>query len=151
MAHCSASKNKTAYCPGRNSRGSQQSGITLIELMIVVVIVGILAAIAYPSFTSYRLRTNRTAAKAALMEAATRMEQFYLNNKTYVTTIAGLGMATTTEGGAYALTVTASSATTYAMTATPQGAQTDDTKCMNMTIDSSSTRGASGPDGAACW
>jgi len=60
-------------------------GFTLIELVVVVVIVGILVSIAVPSYREYVIRGNRRAAQAAMMDIATRQQQFFVANRTYAT------------------------------------------------------------------
>lgn len=70
-----------------------ESGFTLIELMISVAIIGILAAIAYPSYTNYVLRTNRSAAQSFIMEVAGRQERYMLDARTYGD-LTALGMNT---------------------------------------------------------
>jgi len=61
----------------------RNSGFTLIELMITVVIIAILVAIAYPSYTRYIARSNRTAAQSYLMDLAQREQQYLLDARTY--------------------------------------------------------------------
>lgn len=62
-----------------------ESGFTLIELMIVIAIIGILAAIAIPQFSAYRTRSYNSAAEADLRNAATAQEAYYVDNQTYKT------------------------------------------------------------------
>ena len=65
-------------------RKKDESGFTLIELMIVIAIIGILAAIAIPQFSAYRTRSYNAAAEADLRNAATAQEAYYVDNQTYV-------------------------------------------------------------------
>lgn len=134
-----------------------QSGFTLIELMIAVVIVGIIAALAYPSYTEYVVRSNRSAAESFILGVANKQEQYMLDARQYATTLAALSVSVPSEvSGKYAVTVTTdNSATppTYTVTATPTGIQlTRDTKCGAVTIDQSGTKGKSGTGTVAqCW
>ena len=49
--------------------------MTLIELMVVTAIIAILAGIAYPSYQQQVIRSNRSEAKAQLMQAAQEFER----------------------------------------------------------------------------
>lgn len=94
-------------------RSGKQHGFTLIELMITVAIIGILAAIAYPSYTQFIIRGNRTAAKAQMMDIANREQQFLLANRAYATKD-----ELTTSG--YALPAEVSSKYSYTISICPQ-------------------------------
>jgi len=71
-----------------------ESGFTLIELMIVIAIIGILAAIAIPQFSAYRTRSYNSAAQADLRNAATAQEAYQVDNQTYSAAVANLVGAT---------------------------------------------------------
>lgn len=76
-------------------RASQQSGFTLIEIMVVVVILGILAALVVPKVMSRPDEARVVAAKqdiAALMQA---LKMYRLDSKRYPTTEQGLQALTT--------------------------------------------------------
>jgi type IV pilus assembly protein PilE len=60
-----------------------QKGFSLIELMIVVVIVGIIAAAALPAYQDYVTSGKLVEATANLSDAKVKMEQAYLDRRTY--------------------------------------------------------------------
>lgn len=66
-----------------------QSGVTLIELMVVVAIIGIIAAIAYPSYQNYTKQTRRSDAQIALTQAANQQERFFTECNWYASTLYG--------------------------------------------------------------
>lgn len=74
-----------------------QSGFTLIELMIVVAIVGILASVAYPAYTESVRKGRRAQARTSLMELMQQQERFMTQRNCYIaftTTSAGVATAT---------------------------------------------------------
>lgn len=68
-----------------------QKGFSLIELMIAVLVIGILASIAIPSYREYVIRGHRRAAQAAMLEIATRQQQYFVANRAYAGTVEELG------------------------------------------------------------
>ena len=71
-----------------------ESGFTLIELMIVIAIIGILAAIAIPQFSAYRARSYNSSAQADLRNAATAQEAYFVDEDTYTDSLTTLIGAT---------------------------------------------------------
>ena len=65
-----------------------QSGFTLIELMIVVVIIGVLAAIAIPNFVSLRHRANDAVVKTNMHQLQLATEDYSVLNDGYYPTTA---------------------------------------------------------------
>jgi type IV pilus assembly protein PilE len=137
---------------------AKQSGITLLELMIVVTIVGILAAIAYPNFRDQVRRSNRSEAKIALEQKAQALEKCFTRSMDYTSAACANARATVvTPGGFYSVAMdggTPATATTFALLATAQGGQTSDADCMNFTLNETGLRGVTGSASAnpeRCW
>jgi len=113
-------------------------GFTLIEIMIVVVIIGILAAVAYPSYVSSVIKTNRASGKNMMLQLAQQEERYYTENNTYgiLTALGYPASPVFSQNNTYSITlvVTAPTATTpasYIITGVPQ---VSDTTCGNLTL-----------------
>lgn len=129
----------------------QKLGFTLIELLIVVAIIAIIAAIAIPSYTDYVRKGRRTEGMRVVQEIRMAEERWRADNPTYGT-LADVG-----NPGAgntyYTFAIDNITATTFTVTATAQGAQTDDNQggvsCASLTVNQAGTKGPAGKE--ACW
>ncbi|MEZ5461965.1 type IV pilin protein [Dokdonella sp.] len=130
------------------------TGFTLIELLIVMVVITILAVIALPSYTEHVKKTRRTQAKTDMLEYSQMLERYFSLNRTYTGWPVGTYNRSPRTGDVYYnLTYNIPAAgNQFTITATPTGAQTADSKCGTLTLDSRSTKTASGTLGVAgCW
>lgn len=129
------------------------NGFTLIELMIAVAIVAILASIAYPSYVDYITRTARSEAQRELVDIANKMDQFFVDNRTYTTDLTALGYdASPFQGDNYRFTAEAAGvgiARGFVLVAVPTGTQAQrDTVCTRITLDYTGEKSGSS---AECW
>lgn len=151
---------------GSSMNGIQQSrqrqtGVTLLELMLVVALVAILAIIAVPNYQRYSMRAHRTEAKSALMKLSTNEERYYLQNHAYTLDPANLGFSNSeSENGTYALAITTAGGITndYTATAKPTAGggtngvtMVQDTDCQVFTINSAGVRSATPDANGRCW
>ncbi len=97
-----------------------ETGFTLIELMIVVAIIGILAAIAIPNYLNYQCKAKQAEAKSNLGAIRTMEEAYFAANDAYTTSTADIGFEV--KGGAaqarYTYSITAADSTSFSAQAT---------------------------------
>ena len=132
---------------------SRSRGFTLIELMITVVVIAILSAIAYPSYTNYVMRGQRSAAQQLMADIANREQQYLLDAKSYTAALNSTGLNVSGDGWTctaasctnprYTVTVAVDNAATpptFTVTATPTTLQQKD-GCMTYNQNGQKTRG----------
>jgi type IV pilus assembly protein PilE len=139
-------------CAGRGSPLRPAGGFSLVELVVAMVVMVILSSVALASYRSFTLESRRTTATTALTDAASRQEQFFLNNKTYTATLGsgGINVPATVTGGYYTLSIDAPTvacpiARCWVMRAAPQGNQGDDS-CGTLSFTSEGDKSPAG-----CW
>ena len=135
-------------------RSDHVRGMTLIELLIVVAIVGILAAIAGPAWNDQVIKSRRADARNTLLAAQIEQEQYRANNLTYATSMSAMGMGMgsfdSTTRDYYRVEVVSADATSFLITATPNGNQANDSTC-NVSAVRQTGPEHSGYAALSCW
>jgi len=131
---------------GTEMNTASSRGFTLIELMIVVAVIGILSAIAYPAYQDSVRKSHRADGKTALLQAVQAAERLFTRNNSYLGVDAVIAAAS--DEGHYTLSADpVPTATTFAIKATPVGAQASD-PCGELTINELNVKGGAV---ANCW
>jgi type IV pilus assembly protein PilA len=104
----------------RQRMSQDESGFTLVELLVVMLILGILAAIAIPAFLNQRSKANDSDAKTAANTAQTAIETLATdNNGSYASANGNPGALTAIEPALNNASFTVvSGADTYTITVT---------------------------------
>ena len=129
-----------------------ETGFSLIELLIVLTIVSILAVFAFPSYTEYQRKARRLDAKTALQEVAASQEQFYVTNRRYTSSLNQLGLSNVSAEGHYVINVAADAQSFTAVAAPAPGSpQLADNDCQQFSLDSRSVKVALPDTAGKCW
>jgi type IV pilus assembly protein PilE len=99
------------------------AGFTLVETLVVTALVAILAAVALPSYAAYVQRSRILDAVAKLSDLRARMEDYFLDQRTYVDARGACGVAPT-AGASDPFSISCeATATTFRATASGRAAQ----------------------------
>jgi type IV pilus assembly protein PilE len=60
-----------------------KNGFTLAELLAAMAVIGVILAVAVPNYAEYAVRTRRTEARVALVEAMQQQERYYTRHNVY--------------------------------------------------------------------
>jgi type IV pilus assembly protein PilE len=126
------------------------NGFTLVELLITVAIVAILAAVAFPSYTDFVARSNRTEAQRELLRIANLQEQFFVDTRAYTSNMTELGLGNDpfiTENGFYSIDAALANGG-FVLTATALAPQsTNDSSCQTLSVNETGKK----LPASACW
>ncbi|MGA9575910.1 MAG: type IV pilin protein [Lysobacterales bacterium] len=110
-----------------------KSGFTLIELMVVVAVIAILVTLSYPSYARFIRKSERSEAKAELLDWANRQHAWRADHISYNT---AFNPPNTVK---YTYSMLDTTATSFTLVATAQGGQAADEEkgidCVTLTLD----------------
>jgi len=130
---------------------SRSAGFTLIELMVVLVILAILAAVAVPAYRNYVVRANRSDAKVATLAMASHLERCYTRYNAYNDGNCSVDFTNVPSTEGHYLVSAVVNASTFTITATPQGSQAAD-PCGSFSLTSTDIKTVGGSEPAVrCW
>ncbi|NKI35232.1 hypothetical protein HFP89_08640 [Wenzhouxiangella sp. XN79A] len=123
--------------------------------MIAVAILAIVMGIAIPSYNQWVIESGRADGKAQLFQVAQQLERCFTRYSSYDDAACGIqdGASVASDKGKYIVAVD-TTATTFTLTAAPQGGQANDDECQSLTLTHTGQRGLDG--GATgtiddCW
>lgn len=137
-----------------------QTGLTLMEALLVLAVTGLLAALALPVYEGHLLRSRRTEARLELMEVAAEQERHHARNGGYAADAWPLqsptvsGRRRLTRNGHYEIEVRAcpgqNLSRCFIAIARARGKQAAD-ECAELSLDSQGVRGAGAREVEHCW
>jgi len=131
-------------------------GFTLMEVMIVVAIVGILASVALPAYNDYLMRGRLAEAHGELAAMRSKIETYFLDNRTYIGACAVGTVAPLPTGANLRFTYTCPTLTGTTYTVQAAGVAAQGTGGFTYTVDQANARATTSvPSGwtanATCW
>jgi len=126
------------------------NGFTLVELLITVAIVAILASVAFPAYTDFVARSNRTEGQRELLRIANLQEQLYVDTRAYTSDMTKLGLGQDpfiTENDYYSIDATLANGG-FVLTATALEPQkSNDSSCPTLSVNETGKK----LPASACW
>ena len=135
----------------RSAPPIEQSGFSLVDLLIALACVAVLVGWAWPNYQQLLQRSQRAQARIALLQAAHWLERAASANGSYPAAADVPTSVLQAEGLRYQLSVI-SSAQSFTLTATPTGVQVGDA-CGSFTLTHTGVRGVvnASLSVAQCW
>lgn len=135
------------------------AGWTLSELLISLALMAVLAAVALPAYTTQQRQARRSDAQSALQQLQLEQARWRGTHASHASDLASLGWASArSSAGHYQIAIEESTADGYTLSATPVGAQAQDSACSPMRLQLQHTASvvlSSGADRSAdpgrCW